>query len=85
MKVELLVSDSCVPCQQAEKVWRAVAAERGIELIVVKLADPDGQALTERLRLKTIPAVVVDGVLRGIGVQSRADALALIDGGDSSI
>ncbi len=85
MKIELLVSDSCVPCQQAEKVWRAVAAERGIELIIVKLADPDGQALTERLHLKTIPAVVVDGVLRGIGVQSRADALALIDGGDSSI
>lgn len=80
MKIELLITDGCEPCQQAEKLWREVAAERGIELAVVKLGDPHGRVLTERLRLKTIPAVLVDGVLRGIGVQSRADALALIDG-----
>ena len=31
MKVQLLVSDSCAPCDQAEKVWRRVAAERELD------------------------------------------------------
>jgi hypothetical protein len=80
MKIELLIDDGCEPCQQAERLWREIAAERGIELAVIVLSAPHGRVLTERLQLKTIPAVIVDGVLRGIGVQSRADALALIDG-----
>lgn len=81
VKIELLVTDGCEPCRLAERVWREVAAERGVELAVVELGEPYGRALTERLRLKTVPAVLVDGVLRGIGVQSRAEALALIERG----
>jgi glutaredoxin len=80
VKIELLVTDGCEPCKQAEALWHELATERGIELTVVKLSEPYGRVLAERLHLKTIPAVVVDGVLRGIGVPTRADALALIDG-----
>lgn len=80
MRVELLITDGCEPCQQAESLWREMAAERGFEFVVVKLAEPYGREMTRRLHLKTIPAVVVDGVLRGIGVQSRAEAIALIEG-----
>ena len=78
MKVQLLVSESCVPCHQAEKVWRQVAAERGLDFSVVSLDQPEGRSLATRLQLKTIPALLVDEVLVAIGVQSLDEARALI-------
>ena len=78
MKVQLVVSDSCVPCDQAVKIWRRVAAERALDFSVLNLAEPEGRALAERLRLRTIPALVVDGALTAIGVQSPDEARALV-------
>ena len=78
MKVQLLVSESCVPCDQAEKVWRQVAGERALDFSVINLAEPEGKLLADKLQLKTIPAVVIDGVLVAIGVQSLEEARALI-------
>ena len=78
MKVQLLVSETCVPCGQAEKVWRQVADERALDFSVVNLTDPQGRQLADDLQLKTIPAVVIDGVLVAIGVQSLDEARALI-------
>jgi thioredoxin-like negative regulator of GroEL len=78
MKVQLLVSDACDPCDQAEKVWRGVAAELELDFSVVNLDRPEGRQLAERLQLQTIPALVVDGVLVAIGVQSAEEARALV-------
>lgn len=78
MKVELLVSDWCPTCPQAEQVWRQVAAERAIEFAVLDMMQPEGRALTQRLRIRTIPAVVVDGILQGVGVQSLSEAHRLV-------
>ena len=78
MKVQLLVSESSVPCHHAEKVWRQVASERALDFSVVDLAGPEGRTLAERLRLRTIPALVIDGRLIAIGVQSPEEARALV-------
>lgn len=78
MKVQLLVSESCAPCDQAEKVWRQVASERALDFSVVDLAGPEGRTLADRLRLRTIPALVIDGRLIAIGVQSPEEARALV-------
>lgn len=79
MRVELLVSEWCPSCYQAEQVWRQVASERAFDFAVLDMGQPEGKALVSRLRLKTIPAVIVDGELKGIGVQSLAAARALVD------
>ena len=78
MKVQLLVSDSCVPCARAETIWRGVVSERDLDFTVVDMAEPEGQRLANRLHLKTIPALVVDGTLVAIGVQSPEEARALV-------
>ena len=79
MKVQLLVSETCAPCDQAEKIWREVASDLSLDFSVVGLEGPQGRELAERLKLKTIPAVVVDGDLVAIGVQSREEARELVD------
>lgn len=78
MKVELLVSEWCAPCHQAERIWRQVSAERDFEFAVVDLAQPEGKALAQRLRIRTIPALVIDGRLVAIGVQSLEEARRLV-------
>lgn len=76
--VQLLVSEWCPTCPSAEAVWRQVAAEKDIRFAVVDLAQPEGRELASRLRIKTVPAVVIDGKLAAVGVQSPAEARALV-------
>lgn len=78
MKVELLVSDWCPTCPAAERVWRAVAAEREIELAVLDLAQPEGRQAARRHGVRTIPAVIVEGRLAAVGVPSLEQARALV-------
>jgi glutaredoxin len=80
MKVQLLVSEWCTPCHEAERIWREVAEERDIEFEVLDMAQPEARAVAQKLRIRTIPSVVVNGVLKGIGVQSKERALELVAG-----
>lgn len=78
LKVELLVSEWCPTCPQAEQVWTQVAAERDFEFAVLDLNQTAGRELAHRLRVRTIPAVVIDGELKAVGVQSPAEARQMV-------
>jgi hypothetical protein len=78
MKIELIVSGVCQFCLEAEKVWRTATADREFEFAVVDIGQPEGAALAQRLNLQTVPALMIDGTLRAVGVQSPEEALALI-------
>ena len=79
MKLELLVADWNPSCRRAEAVWRQIARERDLEVQIIDVDQPQGQALMQRLQLKTIPALLIDGQLVAIGVQNEEAARALID------
>lgn len=78
MRVELLVSEWCVTCPAAEAVWRTVAAEKDIDYAVLDLAQPEGKRLARELRIRSIPALVVDGELKAVGVLPLADARKIV-------
>ncbi len=78
MKVELLVSEWCASCHEAERIWRQVAEERAFDFQVVDMAQPEGRDLATRLRIRSIPALIIDGELKGVGVQSLEEARALV-------
>lgn len=80
MKVQLLVSEWCTSCHDAERIWREVAEERDFDFEVLDMGQPEGRELATRLRLRSVPSTVVDGELRAVGVQSRQEALALVAG-----
>ena len=77
-RVELLVSEWCPTCHQAEQVWQRVAGERAIDFAVVDMGQSEGRELARRLRIRSVPATVIDGELAGVGMQSREQALALV-------
>jgi glutaredoxin len=74
MKVQLLVSEWCVPCRAAETVWRSVAQEKDIAFEVLDVGQPEGREVVARLGVRTVPATVVDGVLRHVGVPTGKEA-----------
>lgn len=79
MRLELLITTPCTVCQKARQVWERVAAAQNITLNVIDIADPAGEILMTRLALKTVPAIIVDGSLEGIGVQSEEEATRILD------
>ncbi|HKJ76627.1 MAG TPA: thioredoxin family protein [Gammaproteobacteria bacterium] len=82
MEIWLLVRADCPTCVDARAVWRQAAAEKGVRFHCVDAEDdPEGRRLAERAGLRTFPAVIIDGQLKAVGVQSRAQALALLENG----
>lgn len=80
MKVQLLVSEWCEPCDKAEEIWRRVAEEREIQFEVLDMAQPEGREVARRLGIRTIPSVVIDDRLKALGVVSHSAALDLVAG-----
>lgn len=78
MKVELLVSEWCASCHDAERIWRQVAEDKQIEFAVVDMGQPEGRELATRLRIRSIPAVVIDGELKHIGLLDHSAATELV-------
>lgn len=78
MKVQLMISQWCPTCPRAEQVWHQVAQERSFEFALVDVGQPEGRELAARLNLRSVPSVVVDGVLKAVGVQALEEARALV-------
>jgi len=78
MKVQLLVSEWCVPCRAAEEVWSRVAERKAIAFEVLDVAQPEGRAVVAPRGIRTVPATVIDGTLRHVGVPSPEEAMQLV-------
>ncbi|MCU0806261.1 MAG: thioredoxin family protein [Burkholderiales bacterium] len=78
MLVQLLVSEWCHTCPAAEKVWRDVADEREFDFAVVDVMQPEGREIVARLRVRSVPSLVIDGDLKAVGVQTAEEARALV-------
>lgn len=76
--VQLLVSEWCAPCRGAEEAWQQVADARDIVFEVLDMAQPEARSVAQRLSLRTVPAVVIDGQLAAVGVQPLQRCLELV-------
>lgn len=81
MHVQLLIAAWCSSCQRAQELWERVCARHGIGLEILDLDTPEGEAAAAHHHLKIMPAVLIDGHPRAIGVQSEAEIEALLTGG----
>ena len=77
MKVQLLVSEWCVPCRDAEAVWQRIAERKDIAFEVLDVGQPEGREIVSRLGVRTVPSTVIDGTLKHLGVPTPQEASAL--------
>jgi glutaredoxin len=73
MKLQLPVSKWCPTCPTAAKVWSEAAAREGLTLEMLDVANADGRRIADDLGVCTVPAVVIDGRLRAVGVCTVGD------------
>ncbi|WP_197686751.1 thioredoxin family protein [Metallibacterium scheffleri] len=78
VKVQLLVSKWCPTCPQAEKIWTEAAQRVPMEFEILDVAERKGREVASRLRIRTVPAVVIDDVLKMVGAQPLADVLKVL-------
>lgn len=78
IKVQLLVSEWCVPCRGAEQVWLEVAKEKDFAFEVLDVGQPEGRAVVARLGVRTVPSTVIDGTLGHLGVPTAKEARDLV-------
>ena len=78
MLVQLLVASWCSSCQRAEEIWTRICARHDIWLEVLDLETPAGEAVARQHHLKIMPAVLIDGHPRAVGVQTEPEAEALL-------
>ena len=77
MKVQLLVSEWCVPCRDAERIWREAARTKDFAFEVLDAGQPEGRSIVANLGVRTVPATVIDGKLASLGVPTLAEAVGL--------
>lgn len=78
VKIELFVSPTFAPCEEASRIWAAAACEREASFVIVDINTPDGQAHAQRLGIRAVPLVVVNGAPMALGVQSLVEARQLL-------
>ncbi len=78
MKVELLVTRDSSSGRKAEHLWRSICENENLTLRVIEDESPEGQRALTRLRLRALPAVLLNGRLVAVGVQTRDQAFELL-------
>jgi glutaredoxin len=74
MKVQLLVSEWCMPCRDAEQVWRRMAQQKAFAFEVLDVTQLEGRAVVAELGVRTVPSTVIDGTLKHLGVPTLKEA-----------
>lgn len=80
MKLQLLVSQWCPTCPAAEKLWSQAASHAGVTLEVLDVGKTEGRRVVSELSIRTVPAIVIDGKLRSIGICTLAEAISMLSG-----
>lgn len=72
--IQLLVSEWCPTCPQAERLWQQIADETGASLDILDVTQRPGRDIVARLMIRTIPAAVIDGRLAFVGIPDAKGA-----------
>jgi hypothetical protein len=59
-------------------VWREASQRKDFVFEVLDVGQPEGRAIVARHAIKTVPAGVVDNVLRHVGIPTLAQALEFV-------
>ncbi|WP_455380291.1 thioredoxin family protein [Acidihalobacter prosperus] len=73
--IQLLVSEWCPTCPQAERLWQQAAEDTGSDLDILDVTQRPGRDIVAKLMIRSIPAAVIDGRLEFLGVPELKKAL----------
>jgi glutaredoxin len=78
MQIVLIVANDCPPCERAREVWERACQAVGMPLAVHDAESPDGLRLIAGRTLTTVPALLVDGRITAVGLQTPEQAREIL-------
>ncbi len=67
MKLQLLIAGQYPTCLEAKDIWQNVCNQNGLSLEIIELDDKQGQALIDKLNIKSFPVLIADSKVRAVG------------------
>ncbi len=80
MKLILLLAGPYSSCVKTQQVWQETCTKQNIELEVIDLEHAQGQALADKLNLKSFPALILNQKVIAVGNPDKLKAAKITAG-----
>ncbi|VAW98932.1 hypothetical protein MNBD_GAMMA23-2150 [hydrothermal vent metagenome] len=80
MKLVLLLAGPYSSCVKTQQIWQETCTKQNIELEVIDLEHTQGQALADRLNLKSFPALILSQKVIAVGNPDKQKAEKIMAG-----
>ena len=77
--LQLILPENNESAGNAQAVWEETGRSRGLDIVVMYDNEPACIALTDKLSLTTLPALIIDGVIKVIGIPDKQMAEKVLD------
>ncbi|WP_445476060.1 glutaredoxin family protein [Methanococcoides methylutens] len=77
-KVTLVHASWCHVCPAAKKFWNDLRSERGFDYEEIDIDTPEGDELSQKYSIMSVPTTIIDGEVAFIGVPDREKAILKI-------
>ena len=74
VNIQLIIAGHAEQSQATEHVWRTICEDMGLLLQVANSESEGGRSLVEKLALRTLPALVVNGRVIAVGQPDKTTA-----------
>ncbi|SES90312.1 Glutaredoxin [Methanococcoides vulcani] len=78
VKVTLVHASWCHVCPAAKKLWNDLRSEHDFDYEGIDIDTPEGEALSEKYSIMSVPTTIIDGEIAFIGVPGKEEALLKI-------
>ncbi|MEL4305008.1 glutaredoxin family protein [Methanococcoides sp. LMO-2] len=78
VKVILVHASWCHVCPAAKKLWNDLKSEHDFDYEEVDIDTPEGDELSEKYSIMSVPTTIIDGEIAFIGVPDKGEALSKI-------
>ncbi|WP_135604400.1 thioredoxin family protein [Methanococcoides sp. NM1] len=78
VKVTLVHASWCHVCPAAKKLWNDLRSEHDFDYEDIDIDTPEGEALSGKYSIMSVPTTIIDGEVAFIGVPGREEALLKI-------
>ncbi len=78
MKIQLIIMGRTEQSQATENIWQEICEAQGLSLAVADSETEEGQALVEKLALRSLPALVVNDRVIAVGQPDKVSARRIL-------
>jgi thioredoxin 1 len=77
-KVQVVYTKACVYCGPTKAMWKELQKNHKFEYEEIDAETAEGQKLVEKFEIMAVPATIIDGKVRFVGLPNKAKAEQIV-------